>query len=79
MALAQGSQVDLTGNSRAVAAGTTVANVRRASSYTTSNVSTVGPGDAGTITAYLNNTSMGSRALTVGARQRYVWAFSNWQ
>lgn len=67
MALAQGSQIDLTGNSRAVAAGTTVANVRRASSYTTSNVSTVGPGDVGTITAYLNNTSTGSRALTVGA------------
>ena len=67
MALAQGSQIDLTGNSRTVAAGTTVANVRRASSYTTSNISTVGPGDAGTITAYLNNTSMGSRALTVGA------------
>jgi len=67
MALAQGSQIDLTGNSRTVAAGTTVANVRRASSYTTSNVSTVGPGDLGTVTAYLNNTSMGSRALTVGA------------
>jgi len=67
MALAQGSQIDLTGNSRTVAAGTTVANVRRASSYTTSNVSTVGPGDAGTITAYLNNTSTGSRTLTVGS------------
>jgi hypothetical protein len=67
MALAQGSQIDLTGNSRTVAAGTTVANVRRASSYTTSNVSTVGPGDLGTVTAYLNNTSMGSRALTVGS------------
>jgi len=67
MALAQGSQIDLTGNSRTVAAGTTVANVRRTSSYITSNISTVGPGDVGTITAYLNNTNVGSRALTVGA------------
>jgi hypothetical protein len=67
MALAQGSQIDLTGNSRAVAAGTTVANVRRANSYTTSNVSTVGPGDAGTIYAFLNSTVVGTRAMTVGA------------
>jgi hypothetical protein len=66
MALAQGSQVDLTGNSRTVAAGTTVANVRRASSYTTSNISTVGPGDSGTITAYLNGVSVGSRTLITG-------------
>jgi hypothetical protein len=67
MALAQGSQIDLTGNSRAVTAGTTVANVRRANSYTTSNVSTVGPGDAGTIYAFLNSTIVGTRAMTVGA------------
>ena len=67
MALAQGSQIDLTGNSRTVAAGTTVANVRRASSYTTSNVSTVGPGDAGTIYAFLNSANVGARAMTVGA------------
>lgn len=66
MALAQGSQIDLTGNSRTVAAGTTVANVRRASTYTTSNISTVGPGDNGTVTAYLNGVSVGSRALTLG-------------
>lgn len=67
MALAQGSQIDLTGNSRTVAAGTTVANVRRASSYTTSNVSTVGPGDAGTIYAFLNSANAGARAMTIGA------------
>ncbi len=66
MALAQGSQIDLTGNSRTVAAGTTVANVRRTSSYITSNISTVGPGDTGTVTAYLNATNVGSKALTVG-------------
>ena len=67
MALAQGSQIDLTGNSRTVAAGTTVANVRRANSYTTSNVSTVGPGDAGTIYAFLNSANAGARAMTIGA------------
>ena len=67
MALAAGSQIDLTGNSRTVAAGTTVANVRRAASYTTSNISTVGPGDSGTITAYLNGISVGSRAMTTGS------------
>lgn len=67
MALAQGSQIDLTGNSRTVAAGTTVANVRRAASYTTSNISTVGPGDSGTITAYLNAVSVGSRTMTTGS------------
>jgi len=67
MALAAGSQLDLTGNSRTVAAGTTVANVRRTSSYTTSNISTVGPGDSGTITAYLNSVSVGSRAMTIGS------------
>lgn len=60
------SQVDLTGNSRTVAAGATVANVIRTSSYTTSNISTVGPGDVGTITAYKNGVSMGSRVLTAG-------------
>lgn len=67
MALAQGSQVDLTGNSRTVAAGTTVANVIRTATYTTSNVSTVGPGDSGNITIRKNGTIMGYRTLTTGS------------
>ncbi len=60
------SQIDLTGNTRTVAAGATVANVIRSSSYTTSNIGTVGPGDVGTVTAYKNGVSMGSRVLTTG-------------
>jgi hypothetical protein len=67
MALAQGSQIDPTGNSRAVAAGTTVANVIRTATYTTSNVSTVGPGDSGNITVRKNGTIMGYRTLTTGS------------
>lgn len=62
------SQIDLTGNSRTVAAGATVANVRRATSYTTSNVTTVGPGDSGTVSVYKNSTLMGSRAMALGAQ-----------
>lgn len=62
------TQIDLTGNSRTVAAGTTVANVRRAASYTTSNVTTVGPGDSGTVSVYKNSTLMGSRAMATGAQ-----------
>lgn len=62
------TQVDLTGNSRTVAAGSTVANVRRTASYTTSNVTTVGPGDSGTVSVYKNSTLMGSRAMTTGAQ-----------
>lgn len=62
------SQIDLTGNSRTVAAGTTVANVRRAASYTTSNVTTVGPGDSGTVSVYRNSVLMGSRAMSTGAQ-----------
>jgi hypothetical protein len=62
------TQIDLTGNSRTVAAGTTVANVRRAASYTTSNVTTVGPGDSGTVSVYRNSVLMGSRAMSLGAQ-----------
>jgi hypothetical protein len=62
------TQLDLTGNSRTVAAGSTVANVRRAASYTTSNVTTVGPGDSGTVSVYRNSTLMGSRAMALGAQ-----------
>jgi hypothetical protein len=62
------TQIDLTSNSRTVAAGTTVANVRRAATYTTSNVTTVGPGDSGTVSVYKNSTLMGSRAMSLGAQ-----------
>jgi hypothetical protein len=62
------TQIDLTGNSRTVAAGSTVANVRRAATYTTSNVTTVGPGESGTVSVYKNSTLMGSRAMALGAQ-----------
>jgi hypothetical protein len=62
------TQVDLTGNSRTVAAGTTVANVRRAASYSTTTVTTVGPGDSGTVGVYKNSTLMGSKAMATGSQ-----------
>ena len=52
------------GANKSVAGGTTVTNVRRASSYTTGNITVAGPGDTGTITAYLNGANAGSRTLT---------------
>ena len=62
------TQVDLTGNSRTVAAGTTVANVRRAASYSTSTVTTVGPGDSGTVAVYKNSALMGSKLMATGSQ-----------
>jgi len=52
------------GANKSVAGGTTVTTVRRASSYTTGNITVAGPGDTGTITAYLNGSNAGSRTLT---------------
>ncbi len=52
------------GANKSVAGGTTVTTVRRASSYTTGNITTAGPGDTGTITAFLNGTDAGNRTLT---------------
>ena len=52
------------GANKSVAGGTTVTTVRRASSYTTGNITTAGPGDTGTITSVLNGTDAGNRTLT---------------
>ena len=52
------------GANKSVAGGTTVTTVRRASSYTTGNITIAGPGDTGTITAFLNGSNAGSRTLT---------------
>ena len=52
------------GANKSVAGGTTVTTVRRASSYSTGNITTAGPGDTGTITAFLNGSNAGSRTLT---------------
>jgi hypothetical protein len=48
-----------------VSGGTTVAAVR-SSSYLTSAISSVGPGDSGTVSVVKNGTTSGSRAMTTG-------------
>ena len=63
--MANYTQTDNTpGANKSVAGGTTVTTVRRASSYSTGNITVAGPGDTGTITAYLNGSNAGSRTLT---------------
>jgi hypothetical protein len=52
------------GANKSVAGGTTVTSARRASSYTTGNITIAGPGDTGTITAFLNGSNAGARTLT---------------
>jgi len=59
------TQTDNTpGANKAVAGGTTVTSVRRSASYSTNNIANVGPGDTGTITAYLNGADAGNVTLT---------------
>jgi hypothetical protein len=61
-------QVDNTpGANRAVAAGTSVANVLRVATYATNTVSTVGPGDSGIVTAVRNGANVGNVTLNTGA------------
>jgi hypothetical protein len=63
--MANYTQTDNTpGANKSVAGGTTVTSVRRASSYTTGNITVAGPGDSGTITAFLNGADAGNRTLT---------------
>jgi hypothetical protein len=62
------TQVDNTpGANKAVAAGTSVANVLRVATYATNTVANVGPGDAGTITAVRNGSNVGNVTLNTGA------------
>jgi len=62
------TQVDNTpGANRAVAAGTSVANVLRTATYATNTISTVGPGDAGIITAVRNGANVGTVTLNTNA------------
>ena len=62
------TQVDNTpGANKAVAAGTSVANVLRVATYATNTVANVGPGDAGTITAVRNGSNVGNVTLNAGA------------
>lgn len=57
------TQINNTANSLTVAAGATVTTVRRAATYATNTIATVGPGDSGTITAYRNGTGVGNVTL----------------
>jgi len=59
------TQQDNSANSRSVAGGTST-TVLRTSSYTTSTIINVGPGDSGVLTAYKNNVSSGTRTLVAG-------------
>jgi len=51
---------------KSVAGGTSVANVRRVNTYTTSTIANVGPGDSGIVTAYRNGVGVGNVTLIAG-------------
>lgn len=55
------------GANKSVAAGTTVTSVRRAATYSTNTISTVGPGDSGVITAVRNGANVGAVTLNTNA------------
>jgi hypothetical protein len=55
------------GANKSVSAGATVTSVRRAATYATNTISTVGPGDAGTITAVRNGANVGTVTLNTNA------------
>jgi hypothetical protein len=59
------TQQDNSANSRTVAGGTST-TVLRSSSYTTSTLINVGPGDSGTVTVFKNNVSAGADTLLTG-------------
>jgi filamentous hemagglutinin len=62
------TQTDNTpGANKSVAAGATVTSVRRAATYSTNTISTVGPGDSGTITAVRNGANVGTVTLNTNA------------
>jgi hypothetical protein len=55
------------GANKSVAAGATVTSARRAATYSTNTISTVGPGDSGTITAVRNGANVGTVTLNTNA------------
>jgi hypothetical protein len=55
------------GANKSVVAGATVTSVRRAATYSTNTISTVGPGDSGTITAVRNGANVGTVTLNTNA------------
>lgn len=59
-------QTDNSGWGNLSVAGGTAVSVVRSATYTTSTLTTVGPGDSGTVTVYLNGVAAGSRTMTPG-------------
>jgi hypothetical protein len=55
------------GANKSVVAGATVTSVRRAATYATNTIGTVGPGDSGTITAVRNGANVGTVTLNTNA------------
>jgi hypothetical protein len=60
-------QTDNTPSNRNVGGANIVSSVRRASSYTTTTMNDMGPGNTGTLTLYKNGSEAGSRALGTGS------------
>ena len=58
------TQTDRTPSSRTVAAGNTIAVVRRASTYSTNTIANVGLGDGGTVTVFKNGVGAGQRGMS---------------
>ena len=57
--------------SKSVSGGTSVANVRRATTYTTSTISNAGPGDSGKVAAFRNGVDVGNVTLTGASNGTY--------
>ena len=51
---------------RSVAAGSTVTGIRRNSAYSTSTITTIGPGDTGAMTVYVNGQAAGTKNMVGG-------------
>ena len=61
------TQIDNTENSNSAVSAGTVVSVARSGAYTTNTISNTGPGDAGTLTLYLNGEDQGSKEFSTDA------------
>lgn len=66
------TQTDNSGWGNLSVAGGTSVSAARVATYATNTISTVGPGDTGTVTGYLNGSSVGSVALTGSSNGTYT-------
>jgi len=60
------TQTDNSGWGNLSVAGGTSVTASRASTYTAGTITSVGPGDSGTVTAYFNGVAAGNRTMTAG-------------